>query len=210
MANIDDFFVLCKNLKIDRNDISSLLNLYEQSLNKIEYEVFGNLNIGYPEEHPETFANPLIQKIRNMFDPNFLNEENAIKFVTTNERSFVRAHTDHRNTTLFIPLSVNNTYTVIYDKNDKDPSNGDIRNDYVGGDAVVETAANPLCKINTSRPFILNGYYPHAVDTLESPDPRILITIAFDEEIDNYQKIVAAEKSTALYQFDQKDLITWC
>jgi hypothetical protein len=205
MTNINDFYVLCENLKIDSDTISSLLELYKKTLNQIEYISHGSLNIGYLEEHPETFANPLIQKIRNMFEPKFLNKENAIKFVTTNERSFVRTHTDHRNTTLFIPLSVNNTYTVIYDKDNKDPSNGDIRNDYVE----VETA-NPLCKINTSRPFILNGYYPHAVDTLDSSTPRIMVVVAFDEEIDNYKNIIAAEKSTALYQIDQKDLITWC
>lgn len=131
---------------------------------------------------------PAIQYIVNQFkDPNII--EN-IKFFKTKAGGEVNAHSDKRNVAINIPVQTNEDSSTIFYKNVGQYDNPDLS---VNGKNIT-VKAKRYNKVERTESFVLyhavclNTSIPHGV-TNQSDQDRIILSISFKEQYDNFYKI---------------------
>lgn len=177
---------------------------YEQNTHVSEWRKYGNTDKDSIFVRPIDRANnDLVSILEKQINPKILYPKESFKWARMKPGSFIPAHMDGRNVCVIVPVIYKNTYTTIYDR----PENERVERQHdvpmVNGSGEVGILKSKGSKWNygkvhnvvevhrwsTSTPFILNGQWPHGIDITQSDEGRVIITISFNNEYDDWDKI---------------------
>lgn len=179
---MDRFFYL-NDLQFDQEGLLACYNTNENTWAKYGKEDISSLHAKYAENN----CRPILDIIRQFKDPDIIKN---IKFFKTIAKGQVSPHCDSRNVAINIPIQTNkDSYTVFYEEKD-DFETPEVE---INGENKHTKAKRfsdiPSCgSVYLDKPICLNTDLPHGVIN-NSEEDRILLSISFIEEYDNFETI---------------------
>lgn len=133
-----------------------------------------------------------VDEIISQFTPGLISNE--VKFVKMIAGGGAECHTDTRNVGILIPVIVEQgQLTHIHKTEETNNDQPDHLN--IDGDEKVKIYKTPILEsFYLDQPYFLNTHAPHSI-TVKSTVDRVLLTVGFTEEYDNFELIKSMYKN---------------
>lgn len=135
-----------------------------------------------------------VQDITSQFRPGLISNE--IKFVRMLANGGAECHTDTRSVGILVPVLVEPGQLTHIHFDAEEQTQPDHLN--LDGNEKVKTFQSPIKEsFYLDQPMFLNTHVPHSI-TVKSKIDRVILTIGFNEQYDNYDLIVDMHKNNQL------------